>query len=1096
MEQEREDIREAFNYHISPEISFLLARKSGILITSSGERERKMKNVKITICSVVALVLATAAQAAGFTLTDNQHLDVTTYYLDGYLYDYSSANILEGGMVESWLRAYDTSTVGVSGGSVEELYAYDTSSVDISGGNVNYLCTYNTSNVDISGGSVNLLIALNLRFNWLDRVNITDGSVWRLCADIEVVGDEHFSLTSNLSLSDLTSYGIQTGEGTVDNVLFSGLSVYDSSTVNISGGSVGNLNAYDSSSLNMSGGSISVLYADNLRFNRPDRVNITDGSVGNLIAYIEVVGDEHFSLTPDLSLSDLTSYGIQAAEGMVGNFSVRGLTAYDNSTLDVSGGSSSLDIYNYNSSIANISGGSVNALDAYDSSSVNISDGSIDGFDAYDSSSANISGGSVDTLEAYDTSAVDISGGSIGSLKAYNLRFNWPNRLNITDGSVGTLSAYIEVVGDEHFSLTSNLSLSDLTFYGIQAAEGTVGKVYFGCLTARDTSIVNISNASVSRLLTYNTSSVDISSGTSYGNLSANDSSTMSISGGSISNYLSANDSSTVNISSGSFGSFASAYFPGTVGLSANDSSTVNMSGGSISKLYASHNSVVNISGGSIGSSISYRDYFYAYDNSIVNMSGGHISNLRAYDSSTVSMSGGSIGFELIAYDSSTVNISGGSISSYLSATGSSIVNIFGGSINKLYANATSNVIFNGYDFALGNGLYWDIDGKTILGTGILSGKWFDDTSFAVNIYSNQSSATITTASCPPADSNGDFRVDFVDFAIMAELWDVSCYLSNLAIMAEQWLEDRTVTVPDVLGMNEEDAKTEIINLKLVLGTVSYAYSDVIAVGNIISQNPTAGENVPPESVVDLVVFLGPIPLLDITWVYIDDTGVSGHEGFTGYMSKYETTNAQYAQYLNSAKATGDITVNGSYVVGASSPYSGQNYYLLGGSGYTFDGATSGGASRINYTQGSFTFDSGFENHPVTYVSWYGATAFASYYGWRLPTEWEWQAVADYDGSYNYGCGITINNDIANYRGSTHPNGTTDVGEFGTYGYGMADMTGNVWEWTSSLCDPQDSYRIICSGQWYISDSRCMVSYRSSYYPDSLSYSGGFRVCR
>jgi hypothetical protein len=31
----------------------------------------------------------------------------------------------------------------------------------------------------------------------------------------------------------------------------------------------------------------------------------------------------------------------------------------------------------------------------------------------------------------------------------------------------------------------------------------------------------------------------------------------------------------------------------------------------------------------------------------------------------------------------------------------------------------------------------------------------------------------------------------------------------------------------------------------------------------------------------------------DITWVYINDPGVSGHEGFTGYMSKYETTNDQ-----------------------------------------------------------------------------------------------------------------------------------------------------------------------------------------------------------
>lgn len=41
-------------------------------------------------------------------------------------------------------------------------------------------------------------------------------------------------------------------------------------------------------------------------------------------------------------------------------------------------------------------------------------------------------------------------------------------------------------------------------------------------------------------------------------------------------------------------------------------------------------------------------------------------------------------------------------------------------------------------------------------------------------------------------------------------------------------------------------------------------------------------------------------------------------------------------------------------------------------------------------------YEGGFEDYPATYVSWYGSTAFASYYVWRLPTEWQWRAVADY----------------------------------------------------------------------------------------------------
>jgi hypothetical protein len=144
-----------------------------------------------------------------------------------------------------------------------------------------------------------------------------------------------------------------------------------------------------------------------------------------------------------------------------------------------------------------------------------------------------------------------------------------------------------------------------------------------------------------------------------------------------------------------------------------------------------------------------------------------------------------------------------------------------------------------------------------------------------------------------------------------------------------------------------------------------------------------------------------PAPVDDIDWVSINDSG----GGFTGQMSKYETTNAQYCQFLNAALASGDITVDGDNMVhGANGSNSGADfeeaYYDLAGAGWDGHGVPNGGAARINYSGGAFAVDSGFDDHPVTYVSWYGATAFCNYYGYRLPTEWEWQAVADYDGSY------------------------------------------------------------------------------------------------
>jgi hypothetical protein len=232
-----------------------------------------------------------------------------------------------------------------------------------------------------------------------------------------------------------------------------------------------------------------------------------------------------------------------------------------------------------------------------------------------------------------------------------------------------------------------------------------------------------------------------------------------------------------------------------------------------------------------------------------------------------------------------------------------------------------------------------------------------------------------------------------------------------------------------------------------------------------------------------------------MVWVSIGDAGIGGgHEGFYGQMSKYETTNAQYCHYLNTAKATGDIIVSGTLVKGANGSNGGADfvntsYYDLAWAGY-------GGAARINYNSGSgiFTVDIGFENHPVNCVSWYGATAFCNYYGWRLPTEWEWQAVADYTGSFVYGCGETISISMANYDASVHPYGTTAVGAFGTYGYGMCDMAGNVQEWTSTVTALGDI--VLRGGNFHLGYSYCAVASQITYKPNYIYSFFGFRVCR
>ncbi len=349
-------------------------------------------------------------------------------------------------------------------------------------------------------------------------------------------------------------------------------------------------------------------------------------------------------------------------------------------------------------------------------------------------------------------------------------------------------------------------------------------------------------------------------------------------------------------------------------------------------------------------------------------------------------------------------------------------------------------------------------------------------------------------AACPSMDATGDCRVNLADFAEFASQW-----LTEGSFTLKVYSNSTSgVNIASSTGHGGTTNYTKSIAPST---SVTLTAPPAIDDGTFISwTGDVAGFNTTISFVMnsDKTVLANYELTGSMVWVDVNDPGVPGHEAFVGEMAKYETTNAQYCEFLNFALASGDIVVEGNYVKGAvgSNPgedFAGENYYYLAGAGVSYDGATYGGAARINYGSGVFIVDAGFEDHPVTYVSWYGATAFAGYYGWRLPTEWEWQAVADFDGTFTYGCGTTINNSIANYVGAAHPCGTAVVGVFGTYGYQIADLCGNIWEWTSTVSGTARSIR---GGCWARYSDFCTVAYRGSAGPSSTSPYDGFRVCR
>jgi len=236
----------------------------------------------------------------------------------------------------------------------------------------------------------------------------------------------------------------------------------------------------------------------------------------------------------------------------------------------------------------------------------------------------------------------------------------------------------------------------------------------------------------------WNSSTADVLTGGYIGYAYVNDEATLHVlklqgtSRESVRN-LYAYDMSTVDIS----GAVDNNYY-GTVSyLTAYAKSTVNISGGRVGRyLYAYGSSVVNVSGGDVN------DYLNACDSSTVNVSGGEVGNqINASATSTVDISGGLVAY-LNVSATSTVDISGGLVGTLITENAST-VDISGGLVGNLYAYNPSTVTLHGYDFRATGGL--TLDGDNVLGTGVLTGRWYgpDDTMWAMTISGNAAGATI-----------------------------------------------------------------------------------------------------------------------------------------------------------------------------------------------------------------------------------------------------------------------------------------------------------------------------------------------------------------
>ncbi|MDQ3020323.1 MAG: formylglycine-generating enzyme family protein [Bacteroidota bacterium] len=210
-------------------------------------------------------------------------------------------------------------------------------------------------------------------------------------------------------------------------------------------------------------------------------------------------------------------------------------------------------------------------------------------------------------------------------------------------------------------------------------------------------------------------------------------------------------------------------------------------------------------------------------------------------------------------------------------------------------------------------------------------------------------------------------------------------------------------------------------------------------------------------------------------------------DGF--WMDKYEITNEQYEKFVNE---TGYITI-------AERPLDPKDYPTVDPVNL-IPGALifqkSKGPVNLrdyhnwwrwvpgtcwNHPKGPDSSIEGREKYPVVHIAYEDAEAYTKWIGKELPSEAEWEFAArgGLNGK-NYIWGdedVQYSKPMANTWQGEFPyqnllideyEGASPVGSFAPNGYGLYDMAGNVWEWTSDwyvahLDESADEFKTCCT---------------------------------
>jgi hypothetical protein len=190
-------------------------------------------------------------------------------------------------------------------------------------------------------------------------------------------------------------------------------------------------------------------------------------------------------------------------------------------------------------------------------------------------------------------------------------------------------------------------------------------------------------------------------------------------------------------------------------------------------------------------------------------------------------------------------------------------------------------------------------------------------------------------------------------------------------------------------------------------------------------------------------------------------------------ISKYEITNSQFTLFLNSKSIGANGILKGVQLINIISK-----------------------DLQVEYKDQQWKAKSGYENHPMVMVNYYGAAEYCKWTGGRLPTEVEWIYAAN-GGQKNRNFIYAGSNSLLqvgwfkkNSESQSHPVGKKKPNQLGIY-----DMSGNAWEWClNETLKTTIDFCVHMGGSWFAGEEPSKILAKYGNIPTHFSNSVGFRV--